>query len=61
MLTKLNAKSMYVHDIPLNMEPKDFKSYFWSEYNTICKKCKSSCKQSYKVKLVQCPHYKEIE
>lgn len=27
------------------------------QYNKVCKGCVHGCKQSFRVKLVQCPHY----
>ena len=61
LLKKLKAESIYIYNIPMKMEPKDFELYFWSEYNTTCQKCKLTCKQSRKVILAYCPKFKEIK
>lgn len=45
------------HDFYLNKRTKKV------QYNKLCERCKKECKQSFRAKVMQCPHYepKEIE
>ena len=52
-------------DIPqwkdvFNPTEKEWKAYWFAEYNDRCKECKKKCKQSSKVQLVYCPDYEKI-
>jgi hypothetical protein len=60
ILKKHNIEKIYVLDYPIDLTKKEFEKWWWAFYNKKCIDCKKSCKQSFKVKIIQCKGYEKI-
>jgi len=60
ILNNIGLDSIYILDKPINPNTKEFKNYWWSDLNNICKKCHWGCKQSSRVILNSCKSFKDI-
>jgi hypothetical protein len=53
------AKKLVLSDMS-NCKEKEWNNWYWGDYNTICKSCNKTCKQSWKVKVV-CKQFDKIK
>jgi len=59
-LRSLGAKELYFYDpLPGDTGVKEFKEYWFKYNNNLCSRCINECKQSSRVKIVNCREFKE--
>lgn len=60
ILKKSKCDTMYVLNKPVELEPKQFEKYWWSDRFPKCKKCINDCKQSHMIKELRCKQFKKM-
>lgn len=54
ILKLLGVDKCYILNKPVQMTSKEWEKWWWSDYNKLCFNCEKSCKQSWRVTIVNC-------
>lgn len=50
----LDVERCYILDKPIDLKASEWEKWWWSEYNKLCLDCEKTCKQSWRVTIVNC-------